>query len=957
MKKVLLIIALMLIGFNLKAEEPIIKFYLQDGASNQYNIEDIAEMAFVKSDIPYLLQVFTKDAEKYYDIAVITKISILKNDSLLIESSIGWTSKINIADIDSITFIPNLYNQVTIGNQTWMGRNLDVDHYRNGDPIPEVTDSIEWKNLKTGAWCYFKNDPGYGPTFGKLYNWYAVHDPRGLAPEGWHIPSDVEWSRLTYSLGGEKISGGKMKAVRPEWWRNPNEGATNESGFSGLPGGYRYKSGEYYFLGDVAYWWSSTSNNLTYAWFRSISYDAANVSRYDVDKELGFSVRCVKDLGSDIPTINSVSPLSGAIGDVITITGNAFGTYRGANCVSFNLVKLQPSDYQSWSDNEIIVKVPVGAETGSVSVTINSTKSNDVDFKVTGIQSSEYVTIGSQVWMTKNLNVDRYRNGDVIPQVTDSAQWANIKTGAWCYIYNNPSNGQKFGRLYNWYAVNDPRGLAPEGWHVATDTEWSILSNYLGGASLAGGKLKESGTTHWQSPNSGATNQSGFFALPGGYRYENKSFDGFTTNGYWWTASESNSTIAKAWFLTSFDSTLHNTVYFKRSGLSVRCVIGFYSNTPSIDLIDPDIAEIGDIITITGNSFGSPRGTSFVTFADINPRDVDYQSWSDNEIKVKVPPGAATGKVTVTVNGTVSNVYDFTVTNFSSPPRIISITPNKATIGDTITFMGQNFGAYQELSFVSFNFLRPNQSDYISWSDNEIKVKVPPGTSTGKVFVSVNLLPSNEVEFTLIYNIERGTVTDIDGNVYKTIKINGQWWMIENLRVTHFRNGNPIPLVTEDIYWKNQSSASWCYYKNKAANGPIYGKLYNWYAVSDARGIAPEGWHVATDAESTKLANYLGGESMAGGKLKSTGTVETGKGLWYDPNIGATDDIGFSALPGGTRTGNGAFVGLGYDGYWWRPASGSQSGAWCRSINNKSVEVFRIYDDKVAGYSVRCIKD
>lgn len=957
MKKMLLILVLILIGFNLKAEEPVIKFYILDGSSIQYKIADISEMSFIKSAEPYLMEVYSYGTFVTYKINDISSMQFVNSDTLLIKSNVGWLAPIKLENVDSIIFVPNKYFEVTIGEQTWMGKNLSVDHYRNGDPIPQVTDSTEWQNLKTGAWCYYNNDPDYGTTFGKLYNWYAVHDSRGLAPEGWHIPSDIEWSRLTYALGGEKAAGGKMKAVRPEWWRNPNVGATNESGFSALPGGYRYKGGEYYFLGDYAYWWSSTSNQLSFAWFRSTAYDNAAVTRYDVDKELGFSVRCVKDIGSDIPTIKSISPKSGAIGDKITITGTAFGTYRGSSNVSFNLVKLQPTDYQNWSDNEIVIKVPVGAESGSISATINATKSNEVDFTVTGTQSTEYVTIGSQVWMTTNLDVDKYRNGDVIPQVADSNQWANIKTGAWCYIYNNASNGKTFGKLYNWYAVNDIRGLAPEGWHIANDGEWSILADYLGGATLAGGKLKEAGTWHWQDPNSGATNESGFFALPGGYRYENKSFDGYGTNGYWWTSNENNATIAKGRFMTSFDSSLHNSYFYKRSGLSVRCVVGYYSNTPTINLINPDLAEIGDVVTISGNSFGLTQGTSFVSFHNINARTSDYKSWSDTEIKVKVPPGAITGKVTVTVNGTVSNEYDFTVTNFSSPPRIINITPNKGTIGDTIVFRGENFGAYQLNSFVAFNTLRPIHDDYISWNDAEIKVKVPPGCKTGKVSVSVNLLQSNEVDFTLFYNIEQGTVTDIDGNIYKTIKVDNKWWTVENLKVTHFRNGNPIPLVTEDKFWQNQSSASWCFYKHKAANGDIYGKLYNWYAVSDARKIAPEGWHVATDAEWTKLANYFGGESMAGGKMKSTGTVESVDGLWYNPNIGATDDVGFKALPGGSRQGNGTFVGLGYDGNWWRPTSGSQSGAWCRSITNKSIEVFRIYDDKVAGYSVRCVKD
>jgi len=117
--------------------------------------------------------------------------------------------------------------------------------------------------------------------------------------------------------------------------------------------------------------------------------------------------------------------------------------------------------------------------------------------------------------MCKNLDVDHYRNGDPIPEVQDSAQWVNLKTGAWCYYNNSDSLGKIYGKFYNWYAVNDPRRLAPIGYHVPSDAEWTVLSTFLGGNKGSGGKMKETDTTHWSSPNKGATNSSGFTALPG----------------------------------------------------------------------------------------------------------------------------------------------------------------------------------------------------------------------------------------------------------------------------------------------------------------------------------------------------------------------------------------------------------------------------------------------------------
>jgi uncharacterized protein (TIGR02145 family) len=189
---------------------------------------------------------------------------------------------------------------ILICNQVWMGCNLDVDTYRNGDPIPEVTDPTEWANLKTGAWCYYNNFPALGRTYGRLYNWYAVTDPRGLAPKGWHIPKDAEWAELEKCLGGSDIAGGKLKSIGTlenddGLWRNPNIDATNEAGFSAQPGGYRFNYGVYDFLERAGYWWTATESDKGHAWLRSISYNNTIVGRGSSGKDNGFSVRCVKD--------------------------------------------------------------------------------------------------------------------------------------------------------------------------------------------------------------------------------------------------------------------------------------------------------------------------------------------------------------------------------------------------------------------------------------------------------------------------------------------------------------------------------------------------------------------------------------------------------------------------------------------------------------------------------------
>lgn len=187
---------------------------------------------------------------------------------------------------------------VRISEQVWMVENLKVNTFRNGDIIPEAKSREEWKiagNEKQPAWCYYDNDPAYEDNYGKLYNWYAVNDPRRIAPEGWHVPSDDEWQLLIDYLGGKKVAGGSMKDSGNTFWKTPNKGATNKSGFAALGGGLRYIEGKFNDLDDDAYFWSSTEYDSDHAWYRILGYSFPNVYRYFYDKRYGFTIRCVRD--------------------------------------------------------------------------------------------------------------------------------------------------------------------------------------------------------------------------------------------------------------------------------------------------------------------------------------------------------------------------------------------------------------------------------------------------------------------------------------------------------------------------------------------------------------------------------------------------------------------------------------------------------------------------------------
>ena len=198
---------------------------------------------------------------------------------------------------------------------------------------------------------------------------------------------------------------------------------------------------------------------------------------------------------------------------------------------------------------------------------------------------------------------------------------------------------------------------------------------------------------------------------------------------------------------------------------------------------------------------------------------------------------------------------------------------------------------------------------------------------------------------------ETGTVTDIDGNIYHTIKIDNQWWTLENLKVTHYRNGDPIPYVADSATWAGLSTGAYCVYNSDANNVATYGRMYNWYSVNDGRNMAPAGWHVATDAEWQTLIDYLGGNGVAGGKMKEAGIIH-----WLDPNTGATNESGFTAMPGGYRYLQN-FSGLYFSADFWSSTENSSSIAFGRHSYHYNSGVNRDYNDKRHGFSDRCVKD
>jgi uncharacterized protein (TIGR02145 family) len=439
--------------------------------------------------------------------------------------------------------------------------------------------------------------------YGKLYNHYAVTDSRGLCPTGWHVPSNAEWTTLENYLG-PIVAGGALKSTAtqptPGGWNSPNTGATNSSGFTALPGGLRDVNGDFYGRNGYGYWWSSSVSPWFSAWDRALFFNAGGIGRGNFDRTWGFSVRCLKNT---LPQVNTSSVwgvtdssalVLGKIiseGDQNTTRGFCYSTTSNPtvsndttmNGIGFgvysdtlqNLTPLTPYYVRAYATNS--VGTVYGTELIIITDSIPGLRCPGTP-TVTDIDGNAYhtVQIGNQCWTQSNLKVSKYRNGDSITTGLSNSAWQNTTSGAYAIYNNAPVNDGLYGKLYNHYAVTDSRGLCPTGWHVPSDAEWTTLENHLGASSVEGGALKSTATQPtpggWNSPNTGATNSSGFTALPGGGQNVNGDFIALSIYGLWWSSSVtpgSGAWLRDLYYIAS-DITRHD--YGRNWGFSVRCL-------------------------------------------------------------------------------------------------------------------------------------------------------------------------------------------------------------------------------------------------------------------------------------------------------------------------------------------------------------------------------------------------
>ena len=487
------------------------------------------------------------------------------------------------------------YNTVMIGTQCWLKESLNTGTRIDG--------GVEQTNNSTIEKYCMNNLESNCDIYGALYQWNemmqytTIEGSQGICPGGWHIPSDAEYATLITYLDGELVAGGKMKEAGTSHWSSPNTGATNRSGFTALPAGYyNYSNVSFYYLTYSNYLWSSTQSNLNDAWMRYLDTGDEDVNHQTFTKTNSLSVRCMAESCTSAPT----QPSSGTHDPTQTQIIWNWNAVSGATGYKWNIT----NDYNAATD---MGTATTHTETGLACNTFytryvwaynacGSSEPLTVDQATTECSfacgqlltdsrdSKTYTTvlIGTQCWMAQSLDI-----GSMISGAGEQADNGVIEK----YCYGDlASNCETYGGLYQWGELvaylngasnttswnpvpnGNIQGICPAGWHIPSNEELLTLADFLGGEATSGGKMKESGFTHWLSPNTGATNESGLTLLGSGARMINGMFSYFNTRTYLRASTESDEADAVIRRMIYDDVNALSAGAPKSYGLNVRCV-------------------------------------------------------------------------------------------------------------------------------------------------------------------------------------------------------------------------------------------------------------------------------------------------------------------------------------------------------------------------------------------------
>ena len=533
----------------------------------------------------------------------------------------------------------------------------------------------------------------------------------------------------------------------------------------------------------------------------------------------------------------------------------------------------------------------------------------------------ETVQIGEQCWIAENLRTTVYADGTAIPEVTASDAWTGLSTGARCNYDNDAILAMIYGRLYNWYAVNNESGLCPSGWHVPTDEEWTALETYLGanGHSGAEGTALKS-TSGWNSTGGGGTDNFGFSALPGGRRddyYGSFNHDGY--DGWWWSSSPIAPYLnrERRCLTGTWPSTLPHI--FRTYGLhvpSVRALSTRCRPNRASGCTDPGYIE-----------YDASATTDDGSCATLVVEGCTDSGYTEYDPSANVDDGSC---ATLVVEGCTDSDY----TEYDPG----------ANVDDgscaTLVVEGCTDADYTEYDASA------------NTDDGSCATLVVEGCTDADYTEYDASANTDDGSCATLLGCTNSDMASMDGYNYGLTTIGDQCWFAENLRTTLYADGSAIPELTDHTEWAATSTGARCDYNNVPfPNVATYGRLYNWHAATDASGLCPSGWHVPTDGEWTGLEDYItsqGFDGTEGTALKSTSGWSAGNG---------TDDFGFAALPGGRRN-NGnfnSFTGIGSIGRWWS-SSPDGSDAWSRNMN-QNPGISRGSTDPGKGFSIRCLRN
>jgi uncharacterized protein (TIGR02145 family) len=519
--------------------------------------------------------------------------------------------------------------------------------------------------------------------------------------------------------------------------------------------------------------------------------------------------------------------------------GQGGGFYElGRGGYLWSAIEENPTDgrWRGFSYDNIQMDLGHSIKTTGMSVRclLDNTPPDPCPGTVTDYEGNTYktVVIGNQKWMAENLRNTHLANGQAIPEIISASVWDTLYTPGFSWR-NNDAAAYKipYGALYNWYAVN-ATSLCPSGFHIPSEKDMLTLESFLGGRAISGGKLKEEGLRHWDGPNTGASNSTGFAMLPGGYR-EGSGSAGFYElgrGGYLWTSVVENAGSGPWYwgFNKDYEQTDRGSSTLT-TGFSVRCL----EDDPSEGIPEVHRSEIMNITSASAEGTGSclasslfARGICWNTEGEPDTTDNHTEIWFNNK------SWWFTGKM----NGLMPHTTYF----------VRAYAVNSKGIG------------YSEQ-------------------------------------VSFTTLPDTLAE---------GTLTDIDGNTYKTVQIGNQTWMAENLKATRYADGTPLEKGTR----LTRPLGKYYYvYDEDPSYKDTYGLLYSWFGATNSdnavhylkggQGVCPSGWHIPDKEDKDELITFLGGPSVAAGKLKESGFEH-----WISPNTDATNESGFAGRGAGILT-------------------------------------------------------